>query len=521
MFCPNCGKEAADGAKFCGNCGAKFPEKKIEKPEEMKKEDSSPAKPQKKISGKVVAVIAAVVVFGVLVKTVSGHIGGKKADIPDQEELAVEEENNQVKDAEEAVVADVENTEDTEEPKLANVRDIEFDQLTGRVDIRYDSRYWQAYGVETATQKEHVMLIDKDGSIIQDFTPVDQDTAGGDYDFLKDDVLTYEDGANNPNSIKIVALDGRDITSEYVPDGEEIIWAGETDIGYRIVTYREEDAFEGHLDYISFYDDCKNLIYSCERSALEQEYMDITGKEGTMDWDKQIHSWGFIKYCSKGLFIIDSGFYNAAIFSEEQKAYKFEGDVYSDGINLLDGLSVFNKETREFNGIDIGIVPDYEKFVDEGLLYFSNVDKEDENGDSYEASEIIDLEGNVVIDLDYNQRRLYDMSSFYDGYALIIMTNDAGSAFGMIIDEEGNWMFEDPIPIEKDMYVYCPENKCFIVEQRENDEVTLLPIYTNGTIGTGVKIKGRIGAHSFVENDGVYFYTFDYDTKVFSSVKIE
>ena len=124
MFCPNCGKEAADGAKFCGNCGVKLPENKIEKAEGVKKEVGSPAKPQKKISGKIVAVIACVVVFVVLVKTVSGHMGGKKTDIPDQEELATTEKTDV--EAEKQTEADAEQTEDAAESALTNVKDGRF-----------------------------------------------------------------------------------------------------------------------------------------------------------------------------------------------------------------------------------------------------------------------------------------------------------------------------------------------------------------------------------------------------------
>ena len=32
MFCPNCGKEAQNGAQFCPNCGVKFEEPKAQEP---------------------------------------------------------------------------------------------------------------------------------------------------------------------------------------------------------------------------------------------------------------------------------------------------------------------------------------------------------------------------------------------------------------------------------------------------------------------------------------------------------
>lgn len=48
MFCPNCGKEIADGAKFCGSCGTKIepaPKQEQPKAEPLKAQPVQPTPP--------------------------------------------------------------------------------------------------------------------------------------------------------------------------------------------------------------------------------------------------------------------------------------------------------------------------------------------------------------------------------------------------------------------------------------------------------------------------------------------
>lgn len=521
MFCPNCGKEAADGAKFCGNCGAKLPEKKIENPEKVKREVSSPAKPQKKISGKMVAVIAAVVVFGVLVKTVSGHMGEKKADIPDQEELATTEKTDV--EAEKQTEADAEQTEDAAEPALTNVKDGRFVNLS-TVKNRHNKKYWEVWGGENGTNVDHTMQVDKDGNIIHDFSIIpDYPKEIEDYYFFKDEVVAYQNHDNfQADFIRLFTLDGDDITDEYAPDGENIIFAQETDVGYRIVTYREEDTSSGHLDYVTVYDDNKNEIYSCERTQIEQQYMDLTGRDGTMNWDKWLHNWsGFVEYYAKGLFIMKVDWDKVAIFPEKQEAYKLDGDILSDGDYLMKEMYLYNKETWKYELLNIGRMVSMQKFVADGLVFSSNFARI-ENDTVEEVSALLTPYGDVAMYLDYGHRPLYTMSSFYDGYAYIVMRDEEENPLGMIIDENGNTVLDKAIPTDRDFYVYCPENKCFVVEQEEADGRVLIPLYTDGTIGKGVKVTDDEGIneeYSFIEDGGVYHCS--YENRTFSSVKIE
>jgi|GEM_PF-6748987 len=79
------------------------------------------------------------------------------------------------------------------------------------------------------------------------------------------------------------------------------------------------------------------------------------------------------------------------------------------------------------------------------LEYFENRYSEDyleEYGEYYHNFlRFYDLNGNLILDLsnDYN---VVNCSSFYKGYALLVIENDQGGLFYTVIDKQGNRMFE-------------------------------------------------------------------------------
>ena len=55
---------------------------------------------------------------------------------------------------------------------------------------------------------------------------------------------------------------------------------------------------------------------------------------------------------------------------------------------------------------------------------------------------IYDIRGNLVCDLENDAVNVTACTDFYDGYALIEITNEGGTSFVTIIDENGEWQFE-------------------------------------------------------------------------------
>ena len=210
-----------------------------------------------------------------------------------------------------------------------------------------------------------------------------------------------------------------------------------------------------------------------------------------------------------------------AIFPEKQEAYKLDGDILSDGDYLMKEMYLYNKETWKYELLNIGRMVSMQKFVADGLVFSSNFARI-ENDTVEEVSALLTPYGDVAMYLDYGHRPLYTMSSFYDGYAYIVMRDEEENPLGMIIDENGNTVLDEAIPTDRDFYVYCPENKCFVVEQEEADGRVLIPLYTDGTIGKGVKVTDDEGIneeYSFIEDGGIYHCS--YENRTFSSVKIE
>lgn len=93
---------------------------------------------------------------------------------------------------------------------------------------------------------------------------------------------------------------------------------------------------------------------------------------------------------------------------------------------------------------------------------------------------IYDIRGNLVCDLESDAVNVTACTDFYDGYALIEITNEGGTSFVTIIDENGKWQFE-PVPGKLreeitygDKNVYVKATGQFAVLKNDESAVILL-----------------------------------------------
>lgn len=241
---------------------------------------------------------------------------------------------------------------------------------------------------------------------------------------------SYDGGAGY-----IIDSVGNDITSEYINEGERIIQVERDDNGVHIFTILAEENYSEQNVIFKVYDDKKN----CELSFTKKETEDKYG----IEWSGSADSLG-ISYLGGNIYCVNkkisSNIHNSIDVLGQQFLYidttrknVFLMTLPEGYAGISDGKYIIRQNRVSGNCvIDI----DDEIFESLNWIYYrdgytqpySNMwnGKFITKPSDRDLFAIYDIRGNLVCDMENDAVNVTACTDFYDGYALIEITNEGG-----------------------------------------------------------------------------------------------
>ena len=293
---------------------------------------------------------------------------------------------------------------------------------------------------------------------------------------LSDDLTAFE--LYQEGRFIILDLDGNDKTYDFIGEDEYISCMVEDSTGITIVSVKEQNTYSTQNIVYTFYDENKNVKFSCERMNLEDEY----GVLWT-NLDEKIDYVGGSMYCIQD---IDMGF---DLFMDvyAKKAWIVDVGItgsgqiiWADASNTLiympGGVEVYvmDNSSGELSVISTrvegnGYAPG--NGIYEGMFCA----RCDWGGYKYL---VFNTNGEVVIDLNYSDTRTADYVEFIDSRALLQLRNDANVPYVTIMDKNGTWLFEpiQGMPIRTNLlnYGYCDGTGFYLLQSGEKEDKSYL-----------------------------------------------
>lgn len=264
---------------------------------------------------------------------------------------------------------------------------------------------------------------------------------------ISEDVLVIRDSENR-DRYHIIDGNGNDISLKYIDEGEDIIRVFNSDNNLMIFTLSTEDTYSTQNVIFKVYDENKNCLFHFSKQEVNTKY--------GVDWicsteNIDISDLGSGIYC-----IIDSGydyFYNLdnqRLYIDLIRKKVFIGEkngIYSDGEYIWCTENVIDIDSETSTPSNIETL----KYRDTYAHRVSNVWNGKFIASTYIGASrhlysseyaIYDCQGNLICDLESDTVNVTEYNGIYDGYSLIEITNEGGTEYVTVIDENGKWQFE-------------------------------------------------------------------------------
>lgn len=282
---------------------------------------------------------------------------------------------------------------------------------------------------------------------------------------------------------------GNDITSEYVNDGERILQVYNDDNGVHIFTILVEDNYSEQNIIFKVYDDRKNCELSFTKKEIEDKYgiewscraenLGISFLGGNtycvnMKLSSTIH--GSIDVLGEEILYIDTTRKKVFLMTMPQGYSGISDGKYIMRNNTVAGNCIVDIENETYEPLDWIRYRDGYTYRYSELWNGRFIAKPSDR----DLFAIYDIHGNLICDLESDTVNVTACTDFYDGYALIEITNEGGTSFVTIIDENGEWQFE-PVPgtirdegISDRTQPYIKATEQFIALKNDESAVILL-----------------------------------------------
>ena len=268
---------------------------------------------------------------------------------------------------------------------------------------------------------------------------------------ISEDALVIYDELNNEKASYIIDGKGNDITLKYVNEGERILEVNVDDNGVHIFTILVEENFSEQNIIFKIYDDKKNceisftkgeiedkygIEWNCRAESLGISYLDNNTYCITNKISSSIHS--YIDVLGENVLYIDTTRKKAFLMILPQGGAGISDGNYIMRENQSVGNCVIDIDNETFESLN------WIEYRDGHTYRYSNLYNGKFIARPYDSElyAIYDIYGNLICDLESDVVNVTACTDFYDGYALIEITNEGGTSFITIIDENGEWQFE-------------------------------------------------------------------------------
>lgn len=308
---------------------------------------------------------------------------------------------------------------------------------------------------------------------------------------ISENILVIRDSSNSRH-YRIIDGDGNDISLKYINEGEIILGVFNNDNNINIFTVSTEDTYSTQNVIFKIYDENKNCKFSFSKKEINDKY----GVEWVCNVETlSVSDLGNEIYCPHNIIynsVIEHSIYlsnpnnleeNMGLYIDMNREKVFlagKGGNASDGKYIWCEDSVIDIDSETTTYLEGGTLKYRNTYAHRNSNIWNGKFITNTNAGAYLYSSdyaIYDCQGNLVCDLESDTVNVTNYSGIYNGYSLIEITNEGGTKYITIIDENGEWQFE-PIQGQIVWHQYIKSTEQFVVVK--NDYTDLILINTSG-----------------------------------------